>query len=671
MSNIWFWRICCSYILGVVFIASSLYISIEIILIAVCLLILWGYFIKPQYSLKFGLIAGGLFFGLGMLRFQISTPTNQENHIIHLKNTTPFHETVFKVLETLPETQNWYTYKAQVLRLNKEKKTGLILIKLQKQNNSKLQKGKLYAGRLKINPLKKEHWTYTFNYNNSLINQNITHISWIKSRSLIVLPQKKDLWITFSHDFRNQLRASLKKIALPTKVLQITEALIFGYKKNIDKQLLDDFSKAGVIHILAISGLHIGIIYLSCLGLLKLLLYRYKHRYFRSAILLLILWLFVWFTNFSASALRATTMFSCFEISKLLLRKQHPLNALFLAVFILVTINPIIIFSVGFQLSVVAVISIIIGVPIFNNLWQPTHFINHHLWRIIGVSMSAQIGLLPLSMYYFHQVPGLFLVANIPIMLCMPLLMGYAFIFVLGNYFFMLPTIIVKGYISLINLLINFIHWVASFENFVLKDIYISIYSTLGAYVIFGYLWWHYYTYKKGINTIYIALSGIVFLSFTEKNSPHFKKELWLLNDYKNTIITEIASNRLSVFSEYELTNTDKHYKFNPVLNQLHSNHVSYHKLKQAYTFNHKNVLIVNQNFIPKLNIPIDMIVLTNTPKINLDRLITELQPKHIVFAAHNKFYLKNKWIATCEKMGIPYWDVSNQGSLRLTRIMR
>lgn len=622
--------------------------------------------IRKTNAMIFSVVAGILFFLLGMLRFQFSIPMNQKQHMVHQEKLNYPKEAVFTILEEFKSAKKWKSYKVRIHQINKVNAVGNALLKVKNQETSGCKRGEVYTGLFRFNDIHKDTFPYGFNYNNYLLKQNITHLVWASPRDLILLPKQGNKWIKFLGKFQFEINKSLKKLNLDDKVLQLTQALVLGNKKDLDKTLSDDFSKAGVIHVLAISGLHIGIIYMVFVWLLGGVFYAYKYRVLRSVLVLLLLWIFVWFSGASASALRATAMFSCFEISRLLFRKQHPLNALFLAVFVLVLINPKIIFGVGFQLSIIAVASIIVGAPKLSELWQPQNKGFTYLWNITCVSLAAQIGLLPLSIYYFHQIPSLFLVANIPIMVCIPLIMGFAMCMVVGSYFLTLPEIVIKWYNFTINLLIDFVHWVASFEKFVFQNVYISTITMLGCYVVLGYLWWWYKESKIGLKYLFLVIIGVISFGFVEGHKKYFQKEIWLLNHHKNTVIVEIASGNINVFAERELSEIDKQYKILPVLKALHIDKVSYDEMKQAYTINHKKLLIVSDSYIPKLTTLTDIVLLCGSPKINLERLIESIRPKQIIIAADNKFYIVDKWKATCKKLDVPYYDVAKKGSLRL-----
>ena len=132
-----------------------------------------------------------------------------------------------------------------------------------------------------------------------------------------------------------------------------------------------------------------------------------------NVLIIIMLWGFAFLTGLSPSVIRAVTMFSFFAFAKIINRDTNAINTLFLSYFTLLVINPNWLFHVGFQLSYLAVFFILWLVPIWNKFYYPKHLILKKFWGIITVTLAAQIGIIPLSLFYFHQFPGLFILTNL------------------------------------------------------------------------------------------------------------------------------------------------------------------------------------------------------------------------------------------------------------------
>ncbi len=662
-KNIPFWIICCAFTLGIF--GSQYFTKLQNIALFLCCfsLVLLYLFFKRISTTYFLSISSLLFICLGYTRHQIAHTKYQKNHIVHFFNSKPLNEVVFKIEKKLKPSDKFLKFKVNIYAIDKQKTTGNALLSLKKTAyKSSLHKGDYFVCYTKLFPLQEQHSPYSFDYATHLKNQQITHQFYLKTTDLKQIESLANPFEKLSNTLKKHLEINLQKQNLPPNVIQFTAALVLGSKSELDPQLNTDFANAGVIHILAISGLHMGILYL-----LIALVFRqfWINTLLKSLLIIACLWLFTWFSGASPSAIRATTMFSCFEFSRLLMRRQHPLNSLFVSVFILLLFDPYILFSVGFQLSVIAVTSIIIGVPKLLLLWSPKNWLIRKIWEITCISTCAQLGLLPLSIYYFHQFPGLFLLANIPIMLIITIVLLSAIVIIIWSGLSTTPFFITESYNYLITNIHNYIHWVAQQKHFLVTDLYIQPITMLTIYIIIAFLLYIYSKpklfYQWGFLIILIGISVI----FYEKFQSLFINELWLHHHYTNTIITEISSHQLTVHSKKALTKNDKKYIIYPIEKSLHLV-TNYNKLQNSYTYHkHQIHIIDHKNSLPK-SIQNTILIITNSPKINLERLLCKETPKLIIATNHNYKNLIQKWKATCAWHQVAFYDSSQKGSLNL-----
>lgn len=216
----------------------------------------------------------------------------------------------------------------------------------------------------------------------------------------------------------------LDKQSLKPNEIAFLKAIFLGQRQDISFDIYEDYSKAGAIHILAISGLHIGILVMLFQLILRPILYFRYGKFIRITLILVVLWSFAIITGLSASVLRAVTMFSLFVIAQGLKRPTKPLNSLAISAFILLLIKPEFCFDVGFQLSYAAVAAIVIIKPVLDACWTLRNTVASFFLDLLKVSIAAQIGILPLSLYYFHQFPGLFFLTNMVIIPALMLVLG-------------------------------------------------------------------------------------------------------------------------------------------------------------------------------------------------------------------------------------------------------
>ena len=262
-----------------------------------------------------------------------------------------------------------------------------------------------------IQPPKNPH---QFNYRSFMLRKGISHQVYVTSNDFTVLKaQPRYTIVQYAHQVRRLFQSVINEHIEEKTSRDIASALLLGIKDGLDKDLKSAYSAAGAMHVLAVSGLHVGIIHMILLWVLGFLK---RYKYGRISLIicsLLLLWSYAFITGFSPSVLRAVTMFSIILIGQQTVRNHNVYNSLAVSAFIILLYQPMMIREVGFQLSYVAVLGIVSIQPGLYALYKPKNIILDKAWAITCVSLSAQLATLPISLYYFHQFPSYFLFANL------------------------------------------------------------------------------------------------------------------------------------------------------------------------------------------------------------------------------------------------------------------
>ena len=203
-----------------------------------------------------------------------------------------------------------------------------------------------------------------------------------------------------------------------------------------------------------------------------------------NVLIVIMLWGFAFLTGLSPSVIRAVTMFSFFAFAKIINRDTNAINTLFLSYFTLLIINPNWLFHVGFQLSYLAVLFILWLVPVWNKVYYPKHMILKKFWGIITVTLAAQIGIIPLSLYYFHQFPGLFILTNLIVLPIIGLILFLGILLIFLSSINTVPDWFAFSYNYLIKLLNSFISWIAEQNIFLFQDISFNFNQVIFSYLI-------------------------------------------------------------------------------------------------------------------------------------------------------------------------------------------
>lgn len=218
----------------------------------------------------------------------------------------------------------------------------------------------------------------------------------------------------YAYQVREWCYNQLAKNGLQGDELKVASALLLGKRNELEPEQVRAYASAGAMHVLAVSGLHVGILFFILKFMLGFLKKWRRGKWFYVVLILSFLWFYAMLTGFSASVLRASTMFSFILIGEEIInRKVSIYNMLASSAIVLILIDPFIVFSVGFQLSYLAVIGIVYFQPKIYKMFYVKNWLLDQAWKITAVSLAAQIATFPLGIYYFHQFPVYFFVSNL------------------------------------------------------------------------------------------------------------------------------------------------------------------------------------------------------------------------------------------------------------------
>ena len=598
---------------------------------------------------------------LGQILSGIHQPENQLQHFQHYIK--PNNALVLNILKEIKPTGSYHNFYAGVQQINQHRATGKMLLKIP-NNEKKPHIGEtiqLLADKNHIQKIPKPLNPFGFNYRNFLKHHGIYHQINLKNAGYKILPNGHKNWLYRISKFKTQIKNRLKKHLSP-KTFGLETALLLGERQALSPDIYQNFQATGTVHILAISGLHIGILLLFLNFLFKPV-----KRY--STVLFLIttigiLWFYALLTGFSPSVLRAVIMFSFLQIGMQSKRQTNVYNSLFLAALVMLLINPEYLYQVGFQMSFAAVLAIVSFYPVFEKYFPVQQRILKYFTDLLWVSLSAQLGVLPLSLYYFHQFPTYFLLAN---SLSIPLL----FLILFSGF-----SLIILGLIHLdFNILYQFFDALLSFLLSINQQIALLPYSliqnirfsNLLLIVSFtGLIVLYYFLSKPKVYRHWLWLGSWIILFeiviWVQNQNDLQKENFYVFHQYKTPVVAMAKSGNMQIFQDKNLI--DKYLQKSL---KLHFNHLQYDSLPFFQTFNKYQILHLDSLGIYRFkNFQPDIVVLHYSPKINMDRLIQNLQPKIIVADGSNyKSYIR-RWQQSAKKYRIPFYDVNQKGAFIL-----
>ena len=488
-----------------------------------------------------------------------------------------------------------------------------------------------------------------------------------KQKQIKIGDFEPSLWASFSN-FRTVIISNLEHSNISKEELNVLNALILGQQQDISPEVLKDYQYAGAVHVLSVSGLHVGFIMLFITFLLKPISNSKKAAILKLIIIVLSLWGFAILAGLSPSIVRSVTMFSFLAIGIQLRRTVNIYHTLLVSMLLILLFKPSFLFDVGFQLSYLALFFIIWLQPLLSNIWQPKNKIIKYFWDIITVSTAAQIGAMPLSIYYFHQFPGLFFVTNLIILPLLGVIMAVGVIAILIAAFSTVPFFIAKAVELLIGLLNAIIHWVASIDTFVIKNISFSNEMLWSSYlvIILIILWIKRPTFNRLTITFASILLLQIILIFQKKETLN-NEELIIFNCQKNTIVTERSGNDVTVYSNDSiLVNLDNNLLIQSYLVANFCKTKAKKPLQNLLYFKQQKILLIDSSCVYKKGINPDILIIIQSPKLNIQRLLKTYKPKEIVVDGSNYKSYVRLWETTCRKEKIPFHNTNEKGFYKI-----
>jgi len=596
---------------------------------------------KQKKTIWFGLFSFLTMFSIGVLVTNFHDEKREQLHYTHFASTEK--QIMLRIKSTLKSGTYNNKYIVDVLKIDSLQVSGKALLNVSKDSLAETLKvddivivSEVFQDITGIvNP-------YQFDYRSYLEKQYVYKQLYVKPERLFRVSENKHTIYGYADAIRENINKKLNQYHFEPDVLAIINALILGQRQDLSKEIYDNYTDAGAVHLLAVSGLHVGLL----LILLNLIFTPLK------AII----------AGLTASVTRAVTMFSIIAIGMHLRRPTNIYNTLAISVFVLLLFKPLFLFDVGFQLSYLAVIAIVAIQPRLVKLWKPKNYILAKVWDYGTVGVAAQCGVLPISLYYFHQFPGLFFVANIVIIPFLGIILGVGILVIILSLFNALPQFLVDIFSFIISSMNKLMEWLSLQESFLFKDISFTILQVFAAYLFITTV--VQYAIKKNVKWLRFSLLSILVLQgtyfFTKYNNA--SNELTVFHKSRYTVIGEKVNTELKVYSD--LDSLQQFYNLTDYKVGKNIKHITEATLPSLFMNDNKSTYVIDSlsTYQVKLFKP-DYILLTQSPKLNLMRLIDSIKPKTIIADGSNyKSYIA-RWKATCETKKIPFHYTGEKGA--------
>lgn len=625
---------------------------------------------KSTQKIKFTLFSWLLFVFIGMSSLYIKDKRNYKDYY---ETNINKHSIALITIEKVLKPSNYYSkYEAKVIQVHKKKTCGKILLNIKKDSLQKqLQVDEQLLITTNFVEVNSQLNPHQFSYKAYLAKQGIHQQIFLKNTTFKIIGKRKFSLTGLASNFRTNVQNALQKYNFSSNEFGVINALLLGQRQEISKKLLQEYSRAGAIHILAVSGLHVGIILLLLSRLLKPIERVKKGVYFKAVLIVIALWVFAFIAGLSASVVRAVTMFTFVAVGQLLNRKNSVEYSLITSMFVLLFVKPMFLFDVGFQLSYLAVFGIIWVQPKLYSLWKPKFKIIDKAWQLFTVSIGAQAGILPISLYYFHQFPSLFIVSNLVIVPFLGIILMGGIVVITLALLNLLPKFLADFYGCIISKMNQFIGWISNQEDFVFQQLSMSFLLMIAWYLIIILGFRFVFIRKKLKQLIYllIAIVGLQSVYLLEKYQTQTKKEFIVFHKSKESILGNRSGENLDLFTDIDSVKIKEQNLLNSYLVEERVSKLTKREKTNVFQFQNQQILVIDSLGVYKLNgLEKPIVLLQHSPKINIKRLISKLHPKKIIADGTNYKSYISRWKITCKKEKTPFHHTGKNGAFILSK---
>ena len=680
-----FYRILFFLVVGIIFqhqleMDDSLFLVCTLICFSViAIIIVLSKFIRlPKFI--FATSTYIFFFSLGALLFSNKNGLSND-HFIHKQVQGQDHVLQLKLKQRLAPNKFNDRFYAEVIALDQQQVSGNTLVLFKRSDSLDFQVGDRLTVYDDVNLPAFERNPGDFDYRKYLKSIDVYGQIYVDTPKILSYENgSQELGVLLR--LRTTILEKLEASGLNDNPRGVIEALVLGQRQNVDPEVTKSFRDAGVIHILALSGLHVGIILLILRVLTKRILRMKYGRWIQSVILIFLLWSFALLTGMSPSIMRAVTMFSFVAIGLNLKRKGSVYHSLTLSAFVLLLFDPRLLFQVGFQLSYMAVFSIVLIQPVLAGLWPWRNKVKDFFWNIFTVTVAAQIGVAGISLFYFNQFPGLFILGNMLLLPVLPFIIGAALLLI----FLLLFSIPTDWLTTVLNAVLEFIietvARISSYESFIVKDVHLTFWETALIYVAIFSLVLFLLPYfkrskrerfylKKPNWMLHLSLLSLVVLfglkSYEKLNTD--KDSFLVLHQATGSAVSLSNQDQATLFTDLHVMDSLRALNSLERLKAIETHRdkdLSLVSLKNLIQYNKNRLLVIDENGLYDISIKNATVLLSHSPKINLERLILETQPKRIIADGSNYRNVVESWKITCNKMGVELLNTYEVGAVEL-----
>lgn len=538
-----------------------------------------------------------------------------------------------------------------------------------------------------------------FDYRRYLSFHLIYHQAFLKAGQWVKLePENEGFTLPGSAGLRNHLLALIAEHIKDDDASAIASALVLGYRDRLDAEVKKSYAAAGAMHVLAVSGLHVGIIYMVFLWLTGFLRPMKGGKLMQAGILLVVLWAYATLTGLSPSVMRAATMFSFIVIGGALRRPVNIWNSIAVSAFVLLLYNPYLIADVGFQLSYAAVMGIVYFYPKLHRRWSPNNWLVRQIWSLTVVSIAAQLATFPLSLFYFHQFPNYFLLSNLVVIPAATIILYLGLVLFIVSPAAALAEAVGWLLDQVITALNSAVQWIENLPGSISDGIFISWWECGILYLMLILFARYFHIKKPRVLQAGIACAVVLALFQLKLQYSHeIQRKLIVYDIRKTTALNLIDGKENILFSNLEEVNTnslefavrnhwmkmgieaEKHQPISKMNNRFllsnlyRINNPNVFQKQHFIGFYNQRILLLNDDFhfpegkqLGAGRIKVDVVILSENANISYQQLFDHIQCTYLIIDSSNHKGTINKWKQSELPWGTSMHIIEEQGAFIL-----
>ena len=635
-----------------------------------------------RFSMLFFVFSGLYFVFLGALGVSSKNPMHWKRHFIHSYR----HGDLvgIRVMKKTSENPQRIGFEAEVVSVGNRSTGGKVYLAIPRGSEARsIRTGDILITKSAVREISSTVNPGAFNFRAFAEKRRMHHQVYLsEGKYLRRTGRKYGIW-RISHQVNERFQRALERGLQEPEALGVAKALLLGYRLEISQDLLEEYKGAGAMHLLAISGLHAGIVLTIVLGVTRGIRRVRGGKKLQLLFSILLLWCFALVSGFAASVVRSVSMFSLLALGRVLNRNTSLWSNLVTSAFFLLLVKPMYLFDVGFQLSYSALFGIACAVPLLGKIKYRSRIVKYFVGLAI-VSCAAQTGVMPLGLFYFNQFSGLFLISSLSLIpaIGITLILGYAVMFIaLFSEPFDIPTQIFETWIKLLN---GADKGISALEPMIFRDVYFPVHFSLLAYLALVLLFWG--IIKK--KSILVFLFGAVLLAmqffWLKQRSETLKtEELVIFHLWKDSLVVKRRGKELILLQTFrdslkqqrvlrEYTRTmpgsfvlkrhageeDKEADRRRRICSVDSTVIAF--IDGSFDWREKEIKYLGAE---PLRSGLRVLVLMRSPRLNLDRILRETRPRTVVADGSNYPSFIRRWKKTCAANGTEFYATSELGA--------